>query len=203
MKYSNSDQDKVNIFADNRNMTGIYRWINNLNNNTYVGSSINLSVRFHTYYSLGSLAKSNRPIERALLKHGYSNFSLEILEYCDKDNLLKREQYYLDELKPEYNIVEKAGSSLGYKHTDESLKKMRDFILSDLVLAKKRLATVNATFSRRIAISVKNIQSGEIVHYKSLTEAAKSIGLTRGAVSQALKYNRLLKKKYYIKKKQN
>lgn len=41
--------------------------------------------------------KSNRPIERALLKYGYLNFTLE---YCDIDSLLEREQYYLDNLKP-------------------------------------------------------------------------------------------------------
>jgi len=83
-------------------------------------------VRFYTYYSLRSLANSNRPLERALLKYGFSNFSLEILEYCDKkEDAVKREQYYLDYLKPKYNIVKLAGSTLGYKHTEESLKKMR------------------------------------------------------------------------------
>lgn len=127
IKYNNADIDKVNIFADNRNKVGVYRWINNLNNKTYVGSSINLSVRFYTYYSLGYLAKSNRPMERALLKYGFSNFSLEILEYCSRYNLLEREQYYLDNLKPDYNIVEKAGSTLGYKHTEESIKKNERF----------------------------------------------------------------------------
>ena len=83
----------------------------------YVGSSVNISVRLYTYYSLGSLVKSNRPIDRSLLKHGFSNFKLEILEYCGIADLLKREQYYMDILKPEYNIVETAGSTLGYKHT--------------------------------------------------------------------------------------
>jgi GIY-YIG catalytic domain len=100
IKYYNADIDKINIFADNRNKIGVYRWINNLNGNTYIGSSINLSVRFYTYYSLRSLAKSNRPVERALLKYGFSNFSLEILEYCNLEDLLKKEQYYLDILKP-------------------------------------------------------------------------------------------------------
>ncbi len=201
-KYVNADQDKVSIFADNRNKTGVYRWINNLNKNTYIGSSTNLSVRFYTYYSLAYLVKSNRPIERALLKHGYSNFTLEILEYCDKDNLLKREQFYLDNLKPEYNIVEKAGSTLGYKHTEESLKKMRNFIISDLVMAKKILSTNNATASRRIEISVKNVETGENKQYKSLSEAAKALYITKGAVSQALLNKRLLKKKYLIEKVQ-
>src|SRR4051812_21027576 len=86
--YENADIDKVQIFADNRDKLGVYRWINNENGNTYVGSSVNLSVRFYSYFSLRSLAKSNRPIDRALLKYGFSSFSLEILEYCDRKELL-------------------------------------------------------------------------------------------------------------------
>ena len=47
-----------------------------------------------------------------------------IFEYCDKDQLLIREQYYLDRLKPEYNILQQAGSSLGYKHSEETRAKI-------------------------------------------------------------------------------
>lgn len=65
-------------------------------------------------------------ISKALLKYGYSNFSLEILEYCNKEDVLLREQYYLDLLKPEYNILKIAGNSFGYKHSPEVLKKMSD-----------------------------------------------------------------------------
>jgi len=58
------------------------------------------------------------PFCRALFKYGYSNFSLEILEYCLVSDLLKREDYYIKQLKPDYNILQEAGSSLGYKHTE-------------------------------------------------------------------------------------
>jgi len=105
-----------------------------------VGSTVNLRVRLYTYFSLGSLSKSNRIIDKALLKYGYSNFSFEILEYCSRENVLVREQYYLDLLKPIYNIVEKAGSTFptrsgallgreseGYKHSEETKEKFRNF----------------------------------------------------------------------------
>jgi hypothetical protein len=46
VRYNNADVDKAKIFADNRNRLGVYRWINNGNGNTYVGSSISLSLRF-------------------------------------------------------------------------------------------------------------------------------------------------------------
>ena len=40
-------------------------------------------------------------------------FMLEILEYCDPDMVIEREQYYIDTLKPEYNILKTAGSLKG------------------------------------------------------------------------------------------
>ena len=107
----------------------------------------------------------------------------------------------MDNLKPEYNIVETAWSTLGYKHTEESLKKMRDFVLSDEVLARKKLATANATASRRISILVENIKTGEIFEYISLAEAGKAIGVSRAAVSQSLLKNKILKKTYSLKTK--
>jgi acetoacetate decarboxylase len=105
----------------------------------------------------------------------------------------------LDRLKPEYNIVEIAGSTLGYKHSEESLKKMRDFVLSDEVLAKKKLATKNATIARSIPILVKNIKTNKTFEYVSLSAASNSIGVTKSAISQALLNNRIIKKTYVLK----
>lgn len=198
--YDDADKDKLNILADNRNKIGIYRWINKINGNTYIGSSVNISVRMYTYYSLRSLAKSNRLIDRALLKYGFSNFALEILEYTDKNNVLEKEQYYMDLFKPQYNIVETAGSTLGYKHTQESLEKMRDFILSDEVRDRKALSTENATAARRISIVVENIKTKVKQEYYSLTEAGYALGVSKSSVGQALINDRLIKKTYRISK---
>jgi group I intron endonuclease len=54
-------------------------------------------------------------IYKYLLKYSYSNFKLEILEFFEKENVINREQYYIDLFKPEYNVLKKAGSSFGYK----------------------------------------------------------------------------------------
>jgi len=56
------------------------------------------------------------PIYKALLKYGSSNFQLEILEYCDRKNAVKREQFFIDLFKPDYNILKTAGSSLGFRY---------------------------------------------------------------------------------------
>jgi group I intron endonuclease len=91
-----------------------------------VGSSANLGYRFSRYFSFNyiSYPKVNMLINKALIKYGYANFSLEILEYCDPALVISREQYYMDLLKPVYNMAKIAGSPLGYKHTAESRAKM-------------------------------------------------------------------------------
>lgn len=68
--------------------------------------------------------KRNSLIYNSILKNGYSNFTFEILEYCTADNCINKKQYFIDLLKPDYNLLPKAGSSLGYKQTEESLAKM-------------------------------------------------------------------------------
>jgi group I intron endonuclease len=77
------------------------------------------------YYSKSELTRNYRPIHAALLKYGYVNFKLEILEYCKADKLVVREQYYLYYLNPEYNVLKYAYSVLGYKHSPENIAKFK------------------------------------------------------------------------------
>jgi NUMOD1 domain len=50
-------------------------------------------------------------ISRALNLHGHGEFILFVLEYCSKEIVLEREQYYLDVLNPEYNILKTASNA--------------------------------------------------------------------------------------------
>ena len=173
--YANSDLDKLTILKDNRNKKGVYLWLNNINNKIYVGSSVNLTTRFYKYYSVKNLTLHNTTINNALLKYGFSNFSLAIIEYiANKEDIIKREQYYLDLLKPEYNILKIAGSRLGYKHREETLE-----------LFKKRKLTEEARKNLSIA-STGRILTPEI--REKLSNKRKGIRLseeTRAKISDA------------------
>lgn len=109
-----SYEDKQLAIKENKGKSGVYRWVNTLTGDTYVGSAVSLSKRFSVYYSTKSInevlsrspsgdplrwsgSKSN--ILSALLKYGYSAFRLEILEYCEPSQTIVREQYYLDPQK--------------------------------------------------------------------------------------------------------
>jgi len=122
--YDSAHICKKEILEENKNKAGIYRFYNKLNGNFYIGSSKNLSNRFKSYFNLSyiSRVKNNLTISRALIKYGYDNFRVEIFEYCDnsKEIILNREQYYMDLLKPTYNIEKLAGSSLGRKVSEDT-----------------------------------------------------------------------------------
>jgi group I intron endonuclease len=135
--YHNADSEKNKILLDNKGKAGVYMWTHIETGRIYVGSAIDLSKRLSLYFSVSSLKKDNYYICRALLHHTHSAFSLSILKYTDILNLdkkeaqkliLQSEQFFLDIIfsldKPNtYNILQVAGSPIGYKHTEEALAK--------------------------------------------------------------------------------
>lgn len=123
--YENSDTQKLELLKESRGKTAVYMWTNTLNGKRYVGSSNNLKRRLLKYFNVALISQDlSMVIYRALLKYGYSKFSFTILEYCDSDVLLEREQHYIDTLKPEYNVCSTAGSTLGKLHAEESKLKI-------------------------------------------------------------------------------
>jgi len=120
--YIDIESNKKTILAENKGKPGIYMITNKLTKDFYIGQSKNLYNRFLNYFNPAYLKRSpNSRIGRAILKYGYSKFSLTILEYCDKADLTTREQYYLDNLNPIYNILKTAGVyAVDFTHTEET-----------------------------------------------------------------------------------
>jgi len=81
------------------------------------------------------------------LVYGYNIFRLEILEYCHRSNVIKVEQDYIYGFKPEYNILAKAGSSLNFKHSKQTLDKFKSRKLSAEALSNLKKAKIGATLS--------------------------------------------------------
>lgn len=209
---------------DNRRKSGIYKWTNKLNGKIYIGSSVNLSKRLSNYYNYNNLIKfqQNMLIHKALLKYGYSNFSLEILEYCDPSDVIERKQYYINKLNPEYNLHRTAGSPFGYKHTEDTLAKFKNRVMTAehkalLVKHLKKLANTDEHKERGrlhmiklnklkgFSIEVIDTKTQETTIYPSLREAARTIGCSHCSISNVIKnfqekgVKRLLKNRYFIK----
>jgi group I intron endonuclease len=132
---NNLNADLLNLSL---NKSGVYLITNLTNGKKYVGSSAVLKRRYNEYsnpeYIARNLKKGNSKILNALIKYGYLNFEFKILETIDfndsqtkserRELLLEREQYYMNEIKPEYNINLQAGSNLGRTFSEEVRQKM-------------------------------------------------------------------------------
>ena len=85
---------------------GVYKITNKINGKFYIGSSINITDRELRHKSdLSCGTHHSEHLQRAYDKYGKENFKFEILELCNEEDVVKREQYYLDKLKPyDYNV---------------------------------------------------------------------------------------------------
>ena len=121
-------------------------------------------------------------INRALFKYGYSNFRLEILEYCEQSATILREQYYLDLLKPDYNLFKIAGSSLGHKHSQETKDKISDALKGD---KHPRFGKARPVGSGRLsqAIEVTDIKNNTTTTYDSMRDAARALNIKLSRIS--------------------
>lgn len=124
--YDDVDCLKQIILEENKGKSGIYMFTSKVTKDFYIGQSKNLYNRFLNYFNPSYIKRLvNSRIGRALIKYGYSGFSLTILEYCEKSDLTAREQYYFDTLNPAYNILKIAGAySDDFSHSKETKNKI-------------------------------------------------------------------------------
>ncbi len=98
-----------------------------LNGKKYVGSTA-LTFKERWYFHLQKLRKGNhknRHLQSAFNKYGEENLKFSILEIVrTSDELIIAEQWYIDELKPEYNIRKVANDNRGIKFSNETKAKM-------------------------------------------------------------------------------
>lgn len=106
---------------------GIYKIQNTINGKFYIGSSLYIEKRFNLHRLLLNKNKHHSIIlQRAWNKYKEHNFKFTIIKKCNKDNILKIEQYYINKLKPYYNVSKSAHSPmLGRKHSEKTKLKMK------------------------------------------------------------------------------
>lgn len=199
---------------------GVYLISNNVNGKCYVGSTIHLDRRrLEHFSSLANNKHPNRHLQNAYNKYGVNAFEFEILETIliddnIKKTLLSREQFWIDNLKPEYNILPVAGSSLGYRHTEETKKKISQSTTgvkkseehakhiregqSGRVLTEEHKAKLPEAAKHRKFPSNHAIISIDGVIYNSLKEASEATGVKYNTIQKRLK-NPNFSNYYYVK----
>lgn len=82
---------------------GIYKIANGKNGSFYIGASVHIERRFREH-RIKSKRRGCKLLSRAIRKYGLQNFTLTVLEECDKSLLVEREMHWIASLKPRYNI---------------------------------------------------------------------------------------------------
>ena len=128
MFFKNVLISKRDIYKQLKGKAGVYLFINNLTSKLYVGSSIVLSKRMAShFYHANSSKDTNIILYRAMRKYKLENFSLAILEFCSPDIIAcsDLEKKWIDLYKPDYNVLKIPGSSSGFRHSIETINKLK------------------------------------------------------------------------------
>jgi len=212
-------------------MALVYLARNTINGDEYVGATekeLNDRKYRHIWHS------RNVPLgkfHRALRKYGVENFEWSVVEHCaDFFHALEVERRVIRERSPAYNLTDGGGGIKGYKHTENSRRKMSeakkgkpgiwarnpmpDYIRERLANARRaergcRILPESAKIELRKNAKkanearrkkVLNTETGEI--YDSLVQAAKMLNASRSATSRACagKTNSKLKIRYLEEK---
>lgn len=105
----------------------IYAITNKIDGHQYIGSETIPGSRKKTHlWRLRRGTHHSKYLQRAFDKHGEAAFVFSTLEdgLADNSELLRREQHYIDTLKPVYNMCCIAGNTSGIKHTEAQKQKI-------------------------------------------------------------------------------
>lgn len=112
----------------NQIRSGIYMIYCDGNGRRYVGSSVDIHKRWKDHrITLKRGRHGNQHLQNAYNKYGYKAFTYSILEEVSRDRLIEREQFWMDLLKPEFNIAPFArATGLGLSPSEERRSKIAE-----------------------------------------------------------------------------
>lgn len=152
---------------------GIYKITNLVTKDCYIGSSINIEKRKREHFNSLRRGKNNSIfLQAAFDKYLEEFFTFEILEICDPKLLKEREDFYLENIIPLYNLCKKAYTTKGVKVSEETKQKHRERNL------RLGIKPPEKTWRDKMKI-VEMIDplSGEVLkEFESASEAARSLG---------------------------
>ena len=226
---------QLKIIEENRHKSGIYMIFNIINDKCYIGSAasnrINVRFRNHCIHGTGA-----RLTHEAIKKYGLESFAFVIIEYYPgfilKESLkgahiqlLDLETKWIQKVQPEYNILEIAGSSLGFQHSQETRIKMKDnysekrreacrninlnkkfslerrALLSQIALLRNQNLELKAKLSRLSSKPVNLYNLDGTIHsrYSGIRVMAKHFGCCNKTINKAIKNQTIFRNIGYIK----
>ena len=138
----------------------------------YVGSAVNFNSRWSVHrYHLQAGTHHSRKLQAAWNKYG-EQLRFDRLLICAREHVVMYEQLAIDALRPALNVAPMAGSSLGYRHTQETKARF-----NERKQARKDTPACLAAMAARRGVPLSE-------EHKAKVQAAK-IGVKRSDAARA------------------
>jgi group I intron endonuclease len=111
--------------------SGIYKIINIINGDFYIGQSTNIERRTKDHLNPNFLNPSH--LARAIRKYGKENFSCEILETCCHEELNSKEYEYIVRCNPKYNVMKDHKLVGVIQHSEETKKTISEKVSTSMM----------------------------------------------------------------------
>lgn len=156
----------------------IYLIINKQDGHKYIGQTTQLMNKQWQQHIQEALRMSNKPLHRAMRKCGNHNFMIKEIDECDESLLDEKEQYWIQQYKPEYNFAKEEPIE-EIKPTPPEPKKQSSWgVLTDK----------NRGNGKHCGIKIQglNIETGEIREWDNARDAAEEVAGDRSKNSNIL-----------------
>lgn len=149
----------------------VYKITNTKTQEFYVGQTIkNIEYRFRKHKEM-SIRGNGYKLHNAMRKYGVNNFIIELLDSATNlEELNEKEIYYIDFLKPHYNIL--PGGQI--RLTENSIEKMRKSLMG-----KKQSKELKEKRFKKLRELEKN-KEFLLIRGKNISQAKKKTYLIEG-----------------------
>jgi hypothetical protein len=149
-------------------MNKIYKIINNLNNNFYIGvTTKSLNERLDRHFRNAFDFNYKTHLYKAMRKYGKENFNIKLVDYC-KD--MKSEISYIKKLKPHYNMT-KGGDGGDTSKSPNYIKSMKEYHNKK---SKKSYATYGMLGKKQTDNQKQILSKFQKKHWQSLSKTERN-----------------------------
>lgn len=175
-------------------MIGIYYIKCLLSNKLYIGSSLNINRRLSAHKTaLNKNRHSNSYLQNSWNKHGSKNFQFGIFEICRMEELLSKENIYIEQYK---TLNATCGFNLVVAERKDNLYCNKDYIYKLSMAKKGKLPSNFYTMKLLNHKPIIEYENNEYVReYSSTAEAGRVLNISYKLINNVLrKYTKYVRK---------
>lgn len=147
----------------------VYKITNKINNKCYIGQTINsLNERFNRHKKDAISNRLDTHLARAIRKYGEENFTAEIIEKVNNQELLTEREYYwinfYDSVNQGYNETNNKLKCGGNTYSNKTKEEM------DIIKEKIRQTKIGGKNPSSRKVKCRNEKTREELHFNSMSE---------------------------------